>query len=152
MGCEHCHFKFEGYYATLAVHSFASCSCSKAPPRTGGNWSLHDARTSTTMRKQTRPAQRDIGHLIEDKLRNLYGQRNHVDQPLCHDDLKDFFNEQELWEDDCHHNLHERTCTTRTTGTSATVSTNNWGMFMIFHNQDNGDQLLRKDRDVDDHG
>ena len=44
----------------------------------------------------------------------------------------DFLNEQELWEDDCLiHNLPVRTCTTRTTGKSATVSMN-WGISMVF--------------------
>ena len=62
----------------------------------------------------------------------------------------DFLNDQELWEDDYPtHNLHVRTCTTSTKGTSAIVSTSNWGIYGCLNNQDHREQHLRKDMDVD---
>ena len=71
------------------------------------------------------------------QLRNLFGPTlDHEDRPPHNDGNvsvlrkhSDFLNEQELWEDDCPtHNLHVRTQTTSTKGTSAVVSTSNCGI------------------------
>ena len=79
------------------------------------------------------PRNRDIGHRDE-QLENVHGQTNSLDHGLATAPRRGSEpNEQELWEDDCStHNLHVRTCTTSTKGTSAIVSTSNWGIFMVF--------------------